>query len=55
MLGYAGVLAHQGGWDEALMVIVPVGLFGGLLWVAAKRHAPQDDDPTPPDEGATIP
>jgi len=55
VLGYAGVLAHQGGWDEALMVIVPVGLFGGLLWVAAKRHAPQDDDPTPPDEGATIP
>ena len=42
MLGYAGVLAHQGGWDEALMVIAPVGLFVGFLWVAARR--PSDGD-----------
>jgi hypothetical protein len=33
------VLAHQGGWDEALMVIVPVGLFVGLLWAATRRAA----------------
>ena len=34
MLGSAAVLAHQGGWDEALMVVVPLGLFGGLFWAA---------------------
>jgi hypothetical protein len=55
VLGYAGVLAHQGGWDEALMVVVPVGLFVGLIWIAAKRHAPHDESSTPPDEGATRP
>ena len=32
-----GVLAHQGGWDEALMVVVPILLFGLLLWVAVVR------------------
>ena len=42
VLGNAAVLAHQGGWDEALMVIAPVGLFGGLLWVAYRRSAPTD-------------
>lgn len=31
------LLAHQGGWDEALMVVVPVAVFGGLLYVANKR------------------
>ena len=39
MLGSAAVLAHQGGWDEALMVVVPLGLFGGLFWVASRRAA----------------
>lgn len=34
-----GLLAHQGGWDEALMVVVPVAVFGGLLYVANKRAA----------------
>ena len=32
------VLAHQGGWDEVLLVATPVVLFGVLLW-AAKRRA----------------
>jgi hypothetical protein len=31
------VLAHQGGWDEALFVIVPLALFGGLLWLVSRR------------------
>ena len=43
VLGYAGVLAHQGGWDEALMLIVPVGLFVGLFWLASRRAADHDD------------
>ena len=31
------VLAHQGGWDEVLLVLAPVVLFAGLLFVANKR------------------
>jgi hypothetical protein len=31
------VLAHQGGWDEALFVVVPLGLFGALLWLVSRR------------------
>jgi hypothetical protein len=30
-------LAHQGGWDEALFVAVPVVVFGILLAVANHR------------------
>jgi hypothetical protein len=31
------VLAHQGGWDEMLMVLVPIGIFAFLLVVANRR------------------
>jgi len=31
------VLAHQGGWDEMLMVAGPVALFIGMLRVARQR------------------
>lgn len=34
----AMLLAHQGGWDEALFVAVPVALFA-LLLARAKRSA----------------
>ncbi len=56
VVGHTTVLAHQGGWDEILMVAAPVGVFAVLLYVAnkrAKRLAEQgtegDDgtDPTP--------
>ena len=33
------VLAHQGGWDEILMVIAPLALFWLLLRTANRRHA----------------
>jgi hypothetical protein len=33
----AVILGHQGGWDEALMVLVPIALFVGLLSLANKR------------------
>lgn len=33
------VLAHQGGWDELLFVLVPISLFAGLLALANKRAA----------------
>jgi hypothetical protein len=32
-----GLFAHSGGWDEALFVLVPIGLFGGLLAISNKR------------------
>jgi len=35
----AVVLAHQGGWDEILFVLVPISLFAGLLALANKRAA----------------
>jgi len=44
------LLAHQGGWDEILLVLVPIGLFAFLLFVANKRAAKltdQDDDDGP--------
>ncbi len=31
------LLAHQGGWDEVMLVGIPVALFGGLLLVARQR------------------
>lgn len=40
--GFAGVLAHQGGWDEALMVAVPLAIFVGLMWVAYRKPPPGD-------------
>lgn len=33
------LLAHQGGWDEILFVLLPIGLFAGLLALANKRAA----------------
>ena len=49
------VLAHQGGWDEMLMVLVPIAIFAGLLAMANRRAShierqqgdPQDGSPTP--------
>ena len=34
---HAAVLAHQGGWDEALFVAVPMLIFVVLLWIAKRR------------------
>ena len=31
------VFAHQGGWDEALFVVIPLAVFGLLLNRVAKR------------------
>ena len=47
--GFARLLAHQGGWDELLFVLVPIGLFAGLLAIANRRatdaQAEHDVDP----------
>ena len=61
------VLAHQGGWDEIMMVLTPIALFAALLWLANSRAsriqderssgsaeavpATPADDPPPDDEG----
>ena len=52
--GPALVLAHQGGWDEILMVAVPVLVFGVLLRAANRRAQRQrDGQDAPPADGPT--
>lgn len=52
----ATVLAHQGGWDEALFVAVPMVVLVGLLALAQRRAKEEHDaeaaaqGPTDPDE-----
>jgi hypothetical protein len=50
------VLAHQGGWDEMLFVLVPISIFAGLLALANRRAtqgmADDDVDVEPGDEAA---
>ncbi len=49
-----GVLAHQGGWDEALLVAAPVLLFAALVW-QAKRRATRQSHEANGDTGADAP
>jgi hypothetical protein len=49
------MLAHQGGWDEMLMVLVPIAVLAGLLALARRRadrlrQGDQDDSAGPPGE-----
>ncbi|MEO7557114.1 MAG: hypothetical protein ABIV94_10990 [Acidimicrobiales bacterium] len=37
------VFAHQGGWDELLLVAAPIGLFALLLVLANRRAQKQLD------------
>ncbi|MEM7337325.1 MAG: hypothetical protein AAF467_01690 [Actinomycetota bacterium] len=37
----ASILAHQGGWDEILLVVGPLLIVGLALWVANKRATAQ--------------
>jgi hypothetical protein len=52
----AAILGHQGGWDEALLVLVPIAVFVGLLWLANKRakaiQAKRLNDQAQPDASA---
>jgi hypothetical protein len=46
------VVAHQGGWDEMLFVLLPIALFAGLLAVAnrrATRQQAEHEDADPPE------
>lgn len=31
------IVAHQGGWDEILLIAVPMGVIAGLLVLAKRR------------------
>jgi hypothetical protein len=31
------LLGHQGGWDEILLVVAPMVVVAGLLWIAKRR------------------
>ena len=37
MPDFSILLAHQGGWDEKLLVAGPVAVVAGLLWLAGRR------------------
>lgn len=42
------MLAHQGGWDEILLVLGPIAIIAGLLYLAKKRV--KDKQPSAPSE-----
>ena len=42
------MLAHQGGWDEILLVMGPILVIAGLLYLAKKRVAAHDEQDDPP-------
>ena len=52
------LLAHNGGIDEIGMVLGPIAILGGFLWLANKRairleaeaRAERGDDPDPDDD-----
>ena len=48
----AALIAHQGGWDEILLVAAPIAVVVGLLALARRRVtravAGRPDSPTPP-------
>lgn len=48
----AAVVAHQGGWDEGLIVAGPLFVIVGLLWLARSRAA-KLVHPQPPTDNAT--
>jgi hypothetical protein len=50
----AAVVAHQGGWDEILLVVGPMAIVGGLLWLA-KRRLVRAERAAAPGEGESPP
>ena len=47
MTALSAILAHQGGWDEMLLVIGPIILIVGILAVV-KRRVDRMGPPPPP-------
>lgn len=46
------VLAHQGGWDEILLVAAPLALLAGLLFLANRRASRGGRPPSKGDQKA---
>ena len=42
------VLAHQGGWDEMLFVLVPLLVFLTLQWLNRRKGRQSGEDAEPP-------
>ena len=52
------LLAHQGGWDEILMFLIPIGLVVGTWYMLDKRKARREgsaDDPKPRQDSSSGP
>jgi hypothetical protein len=52
------MIAHQGGWDEILLVLGPIAVIVGLLMLARKRvdaveHKPESKSQNPPPSEVT--
>lgn len=47
------LVAHQGGWDEILLVVGPLALVGLALWVVNRRVAAQLDGETARDDSVS--
>ncbi len=52
MFGRSVLLAHQGGWDETLLVAGPVAVVAGLLWLADRRSRRVDRPPADSDDAS---
>jgi len=40
----AAVLAHQGGWDEVVLVLLPLVVLAGLLRMARRRALQETEE-----------
>jgi uncharacterized membrane protein len=49
------VIAHQGGWDEILLVLGPIAVIIGLLMLARKRVDAAEQKPAPNGQKPTSP
>ena len=50
--------AHQGGWDEVLLVAGPLAVIAGLLWLAdrrARRMGLSEEDGLDRNDGSGLP
>jgi len=50
--------AHQGGWDEILLVAGPLAVIAGLLWLAdrrARRMGLSEEDGPDQNDGSGLP
>jgi len=55
-VGATYLIAHQGGWDEILMFIIPIALaFGAIRLVERRNRGKEDTDQVESDSQKTTP